>query len=38
MPSPFTFVAKNRLKPRQLDRERERVSVSVEFIERHEPA
>jgi hypothetical protein len=36
-PSPFIFIATNRLKPGQLDRERERVSDLVEFIEGHEP-
>jgi quinol monooxygenase YgiN len=37
MPSPFIFIATNRLKPGQLDRERERVSDLVEFIEGNEP-
>ena len=37
MPSPFIFVATNRLKRGRLDRERERVSDLVEFIERNEP-
>lgn len=37
MPSPFIFIATNRLRPGQLDRERERVSDLVEFIERNEP-
>jgi quinol monooxygenase YgiN len=37
MPSPFIFIATNRLKPGQLDRERERASALVEFIERAEP-
>lgn len=37
MPSPFIFIASNRLKPGQLERERERVSDLVEFIERTEP-
>ena len=37
MPSPFIFIATNRLKPGQLDRERERVLDLVEFIEGNEP-
>ena len=37
MPSPFIFIATNRLKPGQLDRERERVLDLVEFIEGSEP-
>ena len=37
MPSPFIFIATNRLKPGKLDRERERVSDLVEFIEGNEP-
>jgi hypothetical protein len=37
MPSPFIFIATNRLKPGQLDRERERVSDLVEFIAGNEP-
>jgi quinol monooxygenase YgiN len=35
--SPFIFIATNRLKPGQLDRERERVPGLVEFIEANEP-
>ena len=35
--SPFIFIATNRLKPGQLDRERERVARLVAFIEAHEP-
>ena len=37
MPSPFIFIATNRLKPGRLDRERKRVSGLVEFIEANEP-
>jgi hypothetical protein len=37
MPSPFIFIATNRLKPGKLDRERERVPQLVEFIEANEP-
>jgi hypothetical protein len=37
MPSPFIFIATNRLKPGQLDRERERVLGLVEFIAASEP-
>ena len=37
MPSPFIFIATNRLKPGKLDRERERVLDLVEFIEGNEP-
>src|SRR3954469_17642599 len=37
MSSPFIFIATNRLKAGQLDRERERVPGLVEFIEAHEP-
>ena len=37
MPSPFIFIATNRLKPGQLDRERKRVPGLVEFIEANEP-
>ena len=37
MSSPFIFIATNRLKPGQLDRERERVSDLVEFIAGNEP-
>jgi len=37
MPSPFIFIATNRLKPGQLARERERVSDLVEFIAGNEP-
>jgi quinol monooxygenase YgiN len=37
MPSPFIFIATNRLKPGQLDRERERVSDLVAFIDANEP-
>jgi hypothetical protein len=35
--SPFIFIATNRLKPGQLDRERKRVPGLVEFIEANEP-
>jgi hypothetical protein len=35
--SPFIFIATNRLKPGQLDRERDRVPGLVEFIETNEP-
>jgi hypothetical protein len=35
--SPFIFIATNRLKPGQLDRERNRVPGLVEFIEANEP-
>jgi hypothetical protein len=35
--SPFIFIATNRLKPGQLDRERDRVPGLVEFIEANEP-
>jgi hypothetical protein len=37
MPSPFIFIATNRLRPGQLDRESERVSDLIEFIEANEP-
>ena len=37
MPSPFIFIATNRLKPGRLDRERKRVPGLVEFIEANEP-
>ena len=37
MPSPFIFIATNRLKAGKLDRERERVLDLVEFIEGNEP-
>jgi hypothetical protein len=37
MPSPFIFIATNRLKAGQLDRERKRVPGLVEFIEANEP-
>jgi hypothetical protein len=37
VPSPFIFIATNRLKPGRLDRERKRVSGLVEFIEANEP-
>ena len=37
MPSPFIFIATNRVKPGQLDRERELVLDLVEFIEGSEP-
>ena len=37
MPSPFIFIATNRLKPGRLDRERERVPDLVAFIESNEP-
>jgi hypothetical protein len=37
MPSPFIFIATNRLKPGKLDRERERVPELVAFIEADEP-
>jgi hypothetical protein len=37
MPSPFIFIATNRLKAGQLDRERKRVPGLVEFIEASEP-
>jgi uncharacterized protein (DUF2126 family) len=37
MSSPFIFIATNRLKPGQLDRERQRVPGLVEFIESNEP-
>jgi hypothetical protein len=37
MPSPFIFIATNRLKAGQLHRERKRVPGLVEFIEVNEP-
>jgi hypothetical protein len=37
MPSPFIFIATNRLKAGRLDRERERVPDLVDFIEANEP-
>jgi NAD-dependent oxidoreductase involved in siderophore biosynthesis len=37
MSSPFIFIATNRLKPGQLDRERKRVPGLVEFIAANEP-
>ena len=37
MSSPFIFIATNRLKPGQLERERKRVPGLVEFIETNEP-
>ena len=37
MSSPFIFIATNRLKPGQLDRERKRVPNLVEFIWDKEP-
>ncbi len=37
MSSPFIFIATNRLKPGELDRERKRVPGLVEFIEANEP-
>jgi hypothetical protein len=37
MPSPFIFIATNRLKPGRLDQERARVPGLVEFIEANEP-
>ena len=37
MSSPFIFIATNRLKAGQLDRERQRVPGLVEFIEANEP-
>jgi hypothetical protein len=37
MSSPFIFIATNRLKAGQLDRERKRVPGLVEFIEANEP-
>jgi hypothetical protein len=37
MSSPFIFIATNRLRPGQLDRERKRVPGLVEFIEANEP-
>ena len=37
VPAPFIFIATNRLKPGQLDRERRRVPGLVEFIEASEP-
>jgi hypothetical protein len=37
MPSPFIFIATNRLKGGALDRERARVADLVEFIEASEP-
>jgi hypothetical protein len=37
MPSPFIFIATNRLKAGRLDRERKRVPGLVEFIEANEP-
>jgi hypothetical protein len=37
VPSPFIFIPTNRLKPGQLDRERERVSPLVALFERDEP-
>ena len=36
-PSPFIFIATNRLKPGRLDRERERVADLVEFLAANEP-
>jgi hypothetical protein len=36
-PSPFIFIATNRLKPGRLDRERTRVADLVEFIAANEP-
>jgi len=37
MSSPFIFIATNRLKSGQLDRERKRVPGLIEFIESNEP-
>jgi hypothetical protein len=37
MPSPFIFIATNRLKAGQLERERRRVPGLVEFIEASAP-
>ena len=37
MPTPFIFIATNRLKPGRLARERERVTRLVAFIEANEP-
>lgn len=37
MPSPFIFIATNRLKPGRLDLERDRVPGLVEFVEANEP-
>jgi uncharacterized protein (DUF2126 family) len=37
LPSPFIFIATNRLKPGRLDLERDRVPSLVEFIEANEP-
>jgi hypothetical protein len=37
LPSPFIFIATNRLKPGRLDLERDRVPGLVEFIEANEP-
>src|SRR5258707_10444768 len=37
MSSPFIFIATNRLKAGQLDRERKRVPGLIEFIEANEP-
>jgi hypothetical protein len=37
MPSPFIFIATNRLKPGQLDRERKSVPGLVDFIAANEP-
>jgi hypothetical protein len=37
MSPPFIFIATNRLKPGQLDRERKRVPGLIEFIEANEP-
>jgi hypothetical protein len=37
MSSPFIFIATNRLKPGQLDRERKRVPGLVEFVAASEP-
>jgi hypothetical protein len=37
MSPPFIFVATNRLKPGQLDRERKRVPGLIKFIEANEP-
>jgi hypothetical protein len=37
MSSPFIFIATNRLKPGQLERERKRVPGLLEFIEANEP-
>ena len=37
MAGPFIFIATNRLKPRKVDAERERVPGLVDFIQANEP-